>query len=157
MIGAIRWCVKIRNQYAHCHWGDDPNDPGVYFTELGEPAKATEGFEYWFRHVDFPLLWEQKEFFDYAGDCAAYVNFEFLARLEKISGHNALMPLKRAQPNPHNPPALHIPSWLSVEQRQRHIARTRAEEPSDQRPTKKSRARKASSRQRREAAPKAKH
>jgi hypothetical protein len=156
-IGAVRWCVKVRNQYAHCHWGDDPGTEGVFFTELGEPAKASEGFEYWFRHVDYALLAEQIAYFDYAGDCLSYVNFEYITRQGKIPGHTALMPSKRAPPSLHNPPALHIPQWLSPEQRQRHTERAQAEEAAARpQPDKPKRMRKPSSRERREVAAKAK-
>jgi hypothetical protein len=108
MIGAVRWCIKARNQYAHCHWADDSSDPGIFFSDLSEPAKASEGFDYWFRHVDVLLLNDQLAYFGYAGDCLTYVNFEFLLRKGTIPGHNAVMPPKRVQPNFYNPPEEHI-------------------------------------------------
>ncbi|HUC67231.1 MAG TPA: hypothetical protein VMA53_17455 [Stellaceae bacterium] len=156
MIGAVRWCIRARNQYAHCHWGDDERAPGIFFTELGEPAKATEGFEYWWRHVDIDLLTEQLAHFEYAGDCLAYVNFEFLHRRGKSKPHNAQMPPKRQQPNLHNPPELHIPPWLTEDERRRHIERTRAETASDHSLLSQPKPKKPSSRERRETAMKAK-
>jgi hypothetical protein len=156
MIGAVRWCIRARNQFAHCHWGDDPRASGIFFTDLGESAKASQGFEYWFRHVDEHLLAEQLAYFDYAGDCLAYLNFEFLQRRGKIRGHSALMPPKRPQPNLHNPPEKHIPPWLSEDQRRRHIERTQAEQDPDHLPRAERKARKPSSRERRETATKAK-
>jgi hypothetical protein len=152
MIGAVRWCIKARNQYAHCHWGDDDRTPGIFFTELGEPAKATEGFEYWWRHLDAQLLNDQLAYFEYAGDCLYHVNFELLFRRKKIGRHAFLMPPKRGQPSLHNPPDLHIPPWLTEEQKQRHIERTQAEAAGDRSPPSPPKQRKPSSRQRREAA-----
>jgi hypothetical protein len=63
MIGAVRYCIKLRNQYAHCHWTDYPDYPGLFFTDLQEPARASESFEYWFHHVDDELLLKQKRIF----------------------------------------------------------------------------------------------
>lgn len=153
MIGAVRWCVRARNQYAHCHWADDPRDPaGIYFTELSEPAKAIEGFRYWFRHVDVTLLMEQATYFEYAGDCLAYVNFEYLFRQGKRAAHNALMPSKRIQPSWHNPPLQHIPPWLDQVGQQQHIEHFQQSESPDPPPSKEPRFRQPSSRERREAA-----
>jgi hypothetical protein len=157
-IGAMRWCIKVRNQYSHCQWGDSPGYAGIFFTQLVDSAKASEGFEYWFRHVDDGLLMEQLEYFEYAADCLVFLNFDLLRRQEKLEGHNAPMPLKRQQPNLHNPPALHIPPWLTEDEKRRHIERTRAEDTSsDSPPEKKEKtAPKPSARQRREKALKAK-
>jgi hypothetical protein len=157
MIGAVRWCIRARNQYAHCHWGDDEREPGIFFSDLGEPAKASEGFDYWFRHVDLPLLEDQRAYFEYAGDCLVYLNFEFRLRARNGQAHNALMPSKRAQPNLHNPPEQHIPPWLTEEQKQRHIERTRAEEALDRSPEDAPKARKPSAHERRDAALAKKH
>jgi len=127
MYGAVRWCIRVRNQYAHCHWGDHEQSPGIFFTELSEPAKAGGGFEYWWRHLDMQLLDDQLAYFEYAGDCLHHLTFEFLGRTGKIEGHNAPMPPKRQQPKLNNPPELHIPPWLTEEQRKRHIERTRGQ------------------------------
>ena len=43
-IAAIRYCLKICNQYAHCNWSDAP-DHGLFFTDLQESADAEKGFE----------------------------------------------------------------------------------------------------------------
>ena len=40
-IAAVRFCVGVRNQFAHCHWGDDIH-AGLFFTNLQEPAKASQ-------------------------------------------------------------------------------------------------------------------
>jgi hypothetical protein len=45
MLGAIRYCLRIRNQYGHCNWGDDKGYPGLFFTNLEETAAAADGFE----------------------------------------------------------------------------------------------------------------
>ena len=40
-IGAIRQCLKIRNELAHCHWADDPRN-GLYALNLQTSADAAE-------------------------------------------------------------------------------------------------------------------
>lgn len=122
MIGAMRRCTKIRNQYAHCLWGDDPN-AGLFFTELGQPARATDNLEYWWRHVDETLVTEQEEYFTYAEACMDYIEHEYRVRLKTLESHAFLMPTKRLQPNLHNPPDQHIPPWINEAQKQKHIER----------------------------------
>ena len=38
--GAIRFCRKIRNQFAHCHWYNDPKD-GLFFFDLQNASQGT--------------------------------------------------------------------------------------------------------------------
>ncbi|MGE4064318.1 MAG: hypothetical protein AB7E79_13205 [Rhodospirillaceae bacterium] len=129
MLGAFRWCTKLRNQYAHCHWADH-HHAGLFFTDLSEPAKANDTFDFWFRHVDLQLLEQQKSFFDYTGDCLTHLDFEGERLHGMRPGHVFPMPSKRKRPSLHNPPEQHIPPWLTEEQKQRHIARAQAQKPS---------------------------
>src|SRR5712664_573824 len=41
VIGAMRHCLKIRNNYAHCQWS--PGLDGVFFANLEEAASRAEG------------------------------------------------------------------------------------------------------------------
>jgi hypothetical protein len=38
-IGAVKFCIKIRNQFAHCHWVDDVH-AGLFFANFQEAAKS---------------------------------------------------------------------------------------------------------------------
>ncbi len=122
MLGSVRWCTRIRNQYSHCNWGDH-HKAGLFFTDLSEPAKAHESFDFWWRHVDLPLLEEQKAYFDYAGDCLMHLVFEAETWHRTRPGHAFPMPPKRRQPILHNPPDQHIPPWITEDQQRRHIVR----------------------------------
>jgi len=132
MIGAVRFCVRVRNQFAHCIWGNDHTEPGLYFTVLNNPAKASETFDYWWRHVDEPLLRAQEEFFDYAFECLSHCETEYQFKTGKINSPVFPKPPAREQPILHNPPAEHIPPWLTGDEKQRHIERAQEAAGSDQ-------------------------
>jgi hypothetical protein len=58
MLGAIRHCRTIRNQYAHSHW-ISYHEAGLFFGSFEHDAnKKGDGgpFTIPFRHVDVPLL-----------------------------------------------------------------------------------------------------
>lgn len=125
-IGAVRYSVKLRNQYAHCHWTDAPRKRGLYFADLQEPAKAHEKFEFWHKHIDSALLWDQLCHMAYASDCLLAINLEYAARNRVGPDQNFAMPPKERQPPLHNPPLKYIPPWLSPDQKRRHKEHFRA-------------------------------
>jgi hypothetical protein len=150
IMGAVRYCVVLRNHYAHCHWADDIN-AGVFFTRLDDPAKASESFAYTWKHIDLSLLTAQWAFMQYAADGLDFLNFEYLLRIGK-KRHNAFpMPAKLSQPKPHNPLGEHVPPWLNQADRQRHIEHARELESDGQKQKPKLRPRKPSQREKREA------
>jgi len=122
MIGAVRFCVRIRNQFAHCMWGEQDNS-GLYFTTLAEPASTAEGFELWWLHLDVSLVRKQEEHFDYTMDWLSYLEAEYQVRTGKIKVHPFPRPPKLPQPSLHNPPDEHIPPWLTEDQQHRHLER----------------------------------
>jgi hypothetical protein len=105
-IGAMRHCLKIRNQYAHCTWWDD-NSGKLAFANLEEAAKEniylTSLRSLTRMHVDVPLLQAQEEFFVYTDDIFAYVNYEGRLKAGKIASNPLSMPKQIL------PPPLHIP------------------------------------------------
>ncbi len=129
-IGAVEYCITVRNLFAHCHWADHA-EGGLFFTSLQDPAKATESFDYWYRHVDVPLLTELAEYFDYAAESLQFIQFELRLRQKKIKCHAFPMPKVRIPPKKHNPPAEHIPPWLDQGGQRRHIERTQEQEALD--------------------------
>ena len=46
-IGALKACVRIRNQYAHCAWADGGKgrNGGLYFVDLSTSAEAATGWD----------------------------------------------------------------------------------------------------------------
>jgi hypothetical protein len=110
-LGAVRHCLKIRNQYAHCHWDDGGKD-GLFFTNLQDSADSADGFDYRWRHVDVPLLESQEQYFSYAAFCLFYLMSEIPLRGGRLKSHPYSMPPKITQPKLHNPQEGHAPPWL---------------------------------------------
>jgi hypothetical protein len=155
MLGAVRHCRAIRNQYAHCHYGDQLRF-GLFLTSLQDAADGSESFEYQWRHVDVPLLDQQERYFLYTQLCLQFLLGEYRFKSGR-SGvpHGSPWPTKRAQPPLHNPPSQHVPPWLSEDQKQRHIELALEREYSvglRARPPKAQKAPRPSSRERREEA-----
>jgi hypothetical protein len=104
-IGAVRHCLKIRNQYAHCVWYDDKSGK-LAFVNLEEIAGDNTRLEdlksLTTRHVDVSLLMAQEQYFVYADDILAWTNYEGRFRDGKLQNN----PLQK--PPQAKPPALHI-------------------------------------------------
>ncbi len=105
-IGALRYCLKIRNQYAHCVWYDDRSGK-LAFVNLEEIAKEndllTDLKDLTRFHVDIQLLMDQEDYFVYTDELLAWVNYEARHRAGKM----AVQPLSK--PKQISPPPLHIP------------------------------------------------
>jgi hypothetical protein len=102
-IGAVRYCLKIRNQYAHSIWWDysgrlafaaieDVAKLNTLVTDLGNLDPLC---------VDLLLLQQQEAYFNCTDDLLNYVNFEGRQRAGKIVN---------TRPKPKQPilPPLHI-------------------------------------------------
>jgi hypothetical protein len=131
MMDAVRQCLGIRNQYAHCNWGDDATE-GLFFTDLQDAAER-DGWEHYWKHVDVPLLDQQEAFFVHAQSWLFYLENELAFRRDLIKGGSLrrnLFPIPTVvlPPPRHNPPAQHVPPWLDATQKARHIARAAAAE-----------------------------
>jgi len=104
-IGAQRYCLKIRNQYAHSAWWND-NSGRLAFSNLEELAKINdrvEGLqEMNVRHVELPLLNEQFAYFEYTSAFLIWI----LQEGNRITGrpHH---PVVQRTAAPHALPALY--------------------------------------------------
>jgi hypothetical protein len=122
IISAVLHCLKIRNQYAHCHWAPS-NEGGVFFTDLEKAAERQEGFDYHYKYVDMGLLQEQLDYFSYAKQCLSYMENEFRFRKGTLRSQIFPMPKKLIPPTLHRPESLHIPHWLHEDQKRQHSER----------------------------------
>jgi hypothetical protein len=121
MLGAVRNCQRIRNQYAHCHYGHHLRF-GLFLTNLQDAAEKPESFEYQWRHVDVPLLDQQEHYFLYTQKCLQFLLDEYRVRSGRTGvPHGSPWPTRREPPPLHNPPSQHVPPWLSEDQKRRHI------------------------------------
>jgi hypothetical protein len=117
---AMRHCLKIRNNYAHCQWS--PGLDGLFFANLEEAASRAIGFEMDQKHVDLNLLTEQEAFFDYTRRLLLWFGDRLEIKIGK-SGLGGPKPPKKDLPNLHNPVSEHIPHWISEERKRRHLER----------------------------------
>lgn len=105
-VGAVRHCMKIRNQYAHCVWWDDGTGE-LAFTNLEELARVNDFVDdlrgVHIRHVSVALLGAQTDYFDYAESLLIWVLHEG----NKKAGRPAIQTL--AKPHALTPPALSQP------------------------------------------------
>ena len=100
-LGALRYCLKIRNQYAHCHW-PKPENGILGFHELessfvGPNLKPTD-----FKPIDLDLLNAQEAYFCYTRDCLIYLRSETIFRISQ-KPHSLSKPQLMQRPNLHNP------------------------------------------------------
>lgn len=82
-IAAMHECRKIRNQYAHCQWWNEP--AGLQFMALQESMEGHALFslvELQRHTLELDVLEEQEAYFCYAQDCFTFVRQE----IEKASG-----------------------------------------------------------------------
>lgn len=107
-VSAMRFCLKIRNQYAHCMWWDDNTgelafanledlaaNPVVEVSNLGQLAPV---------HIDLALAREQEAYFAHTDAQLAWVNFEGRFKRGLLPGGNMTQkPAPRAQPRLHLP------------------------------------------------------
>ncbi len=101
--GALRHCLTIRNQYAHCHWGEYKNMQ-LHFVNMEQEVSGDEkkkSFKY--LRVSLPLLAEQEDYFSYAQNCLWFLAHETDRLRGSIKTHPFSMPPKRSQPSLHIP------------------------------------------------------
>jgi hypothetical protein len=123
-IGALRICMSIRHQYAHCAWanGGRGRNGGLYFADLSTSAEASTGWEHHWRHVNVRLLKQQYDFFEYTYRLLMHIEMATIGRQKSRPLHSPKPP-KQEPPKMHNPPERHIPQWLGEEDRQHYLKR----------------------------------
>ena len=105
-MGAVRHCLRIRNQYAHSvMWNDNSGQIAISnleeLAEMNVPVVDLRGMNV--HHVDLPLLQAQFAYFEYSSELLIWV----LQEGNRIAGRPAFP----AQPQPAAPgpaPALHL-------------------------------------------------
>ena len=85
-IAHMHWCRKIRNQYSHCHWADDPLGLYCVLVETAIKGNALEADKL---GIDVPLLEAQEQFFKEVMHCLWYLSLE----LQRLQGRWSSPPL----------------------------------------------------------------
>jgi methionyl-tRNA synthetase len=103
-VGAVRHCLKVRNQYAHCQWYND-NSGKLAFVNLEELAQHNKRVHDLLSlkvfHVDVDLLATQEAYFVYADSLLAWINYEGRVRDKKIEVNPLTKPVPLKQPRLH--------------------------------------------------------
>ena len=105
-ISAVKFCLKLRNQYAHCQWHDDYGRQ-LGFVELEDLANdnqpVTNLGDAEIKHLDLALLQQQEAYFVYTSRLLLYLNYEGRKREGKLTSHTFSIPKKGKRPIPYNP------------------------------------------------------
>lgn len=117
-------CLKIRNLYSHCNWGDHVS-AGLFFADVQESVE-TDDFDHRCKHVDPSLLQNQLDYFALTMEWIHYVNHELAVRQGRLQSHVWPRPPEQEPPLLHNPEDRHVPPWLSEDRKGLHLARARA-------------------------------
>lgn len=100
-ISAVRYCLRIRNQYAHCTWWND-NSGQLAFANLEELAKAnvtvTDLHGLTVHHVTVQHLEGQFAYFEYADNLLIWVIQEGNTRAGRPALPNRILPMTGPQP-----------------------------------------------------------
>ena len=105
-ISSLRYCLKIRNQYAHCLWYDD-NSGNMAFTNLEEiadgnaPITTSNLKSLTIHHVDNATLSDQEAYFEYTDNLLMWLNNEGLRLAEKATTPRKPAPKQLRRPPPH--------------------------------------------------------
>jgi hypothetical protein len=101
--GAMRHCLSIRNQYAHCHFKDV--DGILKFTNLEDFVKGPNGNTVTFRSIIPPTLIEQDEFFGYTSDLLVHLSAELERALGRENPRSYPRPPRRQPPSLNSRPS----------------------------------------------------
>ena len=107
LIGDVRLCKDIRNQYAHSHWIANRAKTKLAFTEFEPVAKSSTSQEFTFYPITLELLDRQEAFFIYCIDALYYLGSEMSELLEREDERKHPKP-RRPKPPPKRNPAVKI-------------------------------------------------
>jgi hypothetical protein len=85
IMGAMAACLKIRNLFAHCHWGQSKKR-GLFFIDLEAAGLAPGRLALNFRHADGRTLAQIEDYFWYTFLCLDYLAKEFSIRADLMRG-----------------------------------------------------------------------
>jgi hypothetical protein len=105
-IDDVKFCVKIRNQYAHCIWHNFADAGELLFANMEEIAIPPDGNTGDLRYyaVSIDILTQQEAFFAYVKDNLNYLNYKRRQVLGEIGQVDLRLPDVKARPLLHNGP-----------------------------------------------------
>ena len=128
-ITMLRYCLRIRNLFAHCNWADAPTDvaAGLFYADLQDSAKTPDLRHDW-KHVDVSLLQRHEDYFAETMEWLSFLHHEIAIRQGRLQSHVWPRPSELAQPPLHNLASQHIPPWLTLDQQSQHLSRAQEQE-----------------------------
>jgi len=103
-IGAMRYCLRVRNQYAHCVWWDDLSGK-LAFANLEDAASISATVRDLSNlptlYVDVELLNLQEGYFVYVDHLFRWINFERRKRAGALPKNPHSKPSRMTQPPLH--------------------------------------------------------
>jgi hypothetical protein len=117
----MRYCLNIRNQYAHCNWADNEKR-GLFFADLQTSAK-NQNFDHSYKHVDIALLSAQLDHFKTTLQWLRFLDGELAVNQKLLLRHDWSRPPESTLPPLHNPASQHVPPWLTPELQAVHLKR----------------------------------
>lgn len=121
-ISMLRYCLRIRNLFAHCNWADDHTGayPGLFYADLQDAGKTPDLRLDW-RHVDAALLQKQEDYFAETMEWLNFIDHEIAVKQQRLLSHAWPRPSELDQPPLHNPASQHVPPWLTEDQKAQHL------------------------------------
>ena len=101
--GAMRYCLRIRNQYAHCHWGEYNNRKPYFINMEEEVKKDIPKDHYDYMGVSLKILKDQELYYAYTQNCLWFLSHEVDVKRQKLKRQPFSMPSKLVPPKLHNP------------------------------------------------------
>lgn len=104
-IGGMRFCLKVRNQYAHSNWINSGS--GLLFVNIEEivkkPAQIDLGNLTQYQ-AELSILRQQRRYFEHVDACLSYLNFEAQKRSGKLKKNHYACPKALKTPPLHSAP-----------------------------------------------------
>jgi hypothetical protein len=104
---AMLHCLKIRNQYAHCHWLEQ--DGELLFTMLDHAFDGPETKSLTIRVALLSTLQAQETYFDYTRRCFWFLSHETQRLRGQLRDNPFSMPLRMQPAILHTPPTKPLP------------------------------------------------
>lgn len=105
-IGNMRYCLKIRNQYAHCAWNSDASGK-LAFSDLEEIARQNDMVGNFKSlkvfHLNVPLLTQQEQYFEYVDSLLSWLRYEDQVRCALLQSNPYQEPEQLKRPDLHIP------------------------------------------------------
>jgi hypothetical protein len=102
IMGAMATCLKIRNLFAHCHWGQSKKR-GLFFIDLEAAGRARGRLTLNnFRHADGKTLAQVEDYFWYTFLCLDYLAADFSIRADLMRGPGPSRPTRPPSLKPLN-------------------------------------------------------